>query len=81
LIILHELSVFYILYELYVPPLLCFFQGRCYQILQYFLFISFLVLHKFSGKGTYLVTSIVWDQWGCYNRSAGEHTDAGAGAH
>ena len=37
LIILRELSVFYILYELYVPPLLCFFQGRCCRILQYFL--------------------------------------------
>ena len=37
LIILRELSVFYILYELHVPPLLCFFQGRCCRILQYFL--------------------------------------------
>jgi hypothetical protein len=50
-IILRELSVFYILYELYVPPLLCFFQGRCCPILQCFLYLfHFLCCISLVGR-------------------------------
>jgi hypothetical protein len=52
LIILRELSVFYILYELYVPPLVMLLSREVLPDFAIFsLFISFLVLHKFSGKG------------------------------
>jgi hypothetical protein len=52
LIILRELSVFYILYELYVSPLVMLLSREVLPDFAIFsLFISFLVLHKFSGKG------------------------------
>jgi hypothetical protein len=52
LIILRELSVFYILYELHVPPP-CYasFKEVLPDCAILSLFKSFLVLHKFSGKG------------------------------
>jgi hypothetical protein len=56
------------MYELHVVSPLIMLLSR--EVLPDFailsLFISFLVLHKFRGEG-YLVTSNVWDQWGCYS--------------
>jgi hypothetical protein len=52
LIILREFFVFYILYELYVPSLVMLLSREVLPDFAIFsLFISFLVLHKFSGKG------------------------------
>jgi hypothetical protein len=51
LIILRELSVFYILYEIYAPLVMLLSREVLPDFAIFSLFISFLVLHKFSGKG------------------------------
>jgi hypothetical protein len=51
-ILLRELSVFYILYELHVsPPVMLLSREVLSDFAILSLSIPFLVLHKFSGKG------------------------------
>jgi hypothetical protein len=51
LIILRELSFFYILYKLYVPLVMLLSREVLPEFAILSFSISFLVLHKFCGKG------------------------------
>jgi hypothetical protein len=63
LIILCELSFFYIMYKLYVPLIMLLSREVLPDFSLLSVSISFLMLFKFWWEG-YLVTFIVWEQWG-----------------
>jgi hypothetical protein len=63
LIILCELSFFYILYKLYVPLVMLLSREVLPDFAIISFSISFLILYKILWE-EYLAAFIVWEQWG-----------------